>query len=136
MSSTPSIIFYDGECALCHGFVKFVLKHDRNGEFLFSPLQGETIKKLVSQQEIDALPDSVVVRAFAGSLFVKSNGVIYVLDRLGPISRIIGKILSVIPRCLRDSGYGIIASIRKKIFGTKQDYCPIVPSEMRERFLL
>ncbi len=135
MNTTPAIIFYDGECALCHGFVKYVLNHDKHGEFRYSPLQGETLKKLVSAEQIAALPDSVVVRAFAGELFLKSDGVIYVLRRLGPVSRMLAVIVSAFPKVIRDFGYVVVASLRKKIFGTKPDFCPIVPAEVRERFL-
>jgi predicted DCC family thiol-disulfide oxidoreductase YuxK len=135
VNSTPAIVFYDGECALCHAFVKFILKHDHNGEFRFSPLQGETIKKLIPLEMIKTLPDSVVVRAFAGELFLKSDGAIYVLKRLGPFYRFLALIVSIFPRFLRDIGYNLISATRKKIFGVKADYCPIVPAELRERFL-
>ena len=136
MNTTPAIIFYDGQCALCHGFVKYVIRNDEHGEFLFSALQGETIKMLVPADRIKALPDSVVVRAFAGELFLKSDAVIYVLSRLGPISRTLAKLLSLTPRVIRDFFYDLISSIRKRVFGTKVDYCPVVPDEVKERFLL
>ena len=135
MNPNRTIIFYDGECALCHRFIKFVLRHDEKVEFYFSPLQGETIKKLVAADQLKSLPDTVVVRAFAGELFLKSDGTIYVLKRLGPISRATAGFLSIIPRFIRNFGYDVIAAVRKKIFGTKTDYCPLVPSELRERFL-
>jgi predicted DCC family thiol-disulfide oxidoreductase YuxK len=135
VNSTPAIIFYDGQCALCHGFVKFVLRNDKAGEFRYSPLQGETISKLVPSETRKSLPDSVVVRAFAGELFLKSEAVVYVLKRLGPLCRFFGLVLSIFPRPIGDLFYGSIAAIRKKVFGTKADYCPIVPPELRERFL-
>lgn len=135
MNSTPAIIFYDGQCALCHGSVKYVLRNDKRGEFRYSPLQGETLKKLVSAEQISELPDSVVVRAFAGELFCKSDAVIYVLQRLGPVSRALAILVSVFPKVIRESCYDFVASVRKKIFGTKTDFCPIVPEALRERFL-
>ena len=102
MNTTPAIIFYDGQCALCHGFVKYVLRNDKRAEFLFSPLQGETMKKLIPADRIKALPDSVVVRAFAGELFLKSDAVIYVLSRLGPISKTYAKFFSITPQVIRN----------------------------------
>ena len=115
--------------------MKFVIRHDERGEFLFSPLQGETIRKLVPAERIKTLPDSVVIRAFAGELFLKSDGAIYVLRRLGPFSQVLALVLSIFPLFLRDVGYNFIASLRKRVFGTRADYCPIVPAEVRERFL-
>ena len=135
MNGAHSIVFYDGECALCHGFVKFVLKYDKKKAFYFSPLQGETIAKLVPLAEREILPDSIVVRAFAGDLYLRSNGIIYVLKRLGVIAKILAGIISIFPRPLRDLGYRIIAALRKKTFSKPKSFCPLIPPEVRERFL-
>jgi predicted DCC family thiol-disulfide oxidoreductase YuxK len=43
--------------------------------------------------------------------------------------------LSLVPRGLRDLAYDAIASVRKKIFGTTEEVCPLVPSPLRARFL-
>jgi len=42
--------------------------------------------------------------------------------------------LSVFPRLIRDAGYDFIARIRYRVFGTRQDLCPVVPAEWRGRF--
>ena len=39
-----NVIFFDGFCILCSGFVEFIIKHDRSGSFKFCPLQSETAK--------------------------------------------------------------------------------------------
>ena len=68
LTSNPEILFYDGHCALCHGAVKFVLKHDRSGEaFRFAPLQGATFQSRISAGARAALPDSIVVLTEDGS---------------------------------------------------------------------
>jgi predicted DCC family thiol-disulfide oxidoreductase YuxK len=40
----------------------------------------------------------------------------------------------VIPRPLRDAVYEFIAAIRYRVFSRRNDLCPIVPAELRERF--
>ncbi|MFL2983565.1 MAG: DCC1-like thiol-disulfide oxidoreductase family protein [Candidatus Neomarinimicrobiota bacterium] len=35
---TKNIIYYDGECSLCHFAVIFILKIDSKNKFFFSPL--------------------------------------------------------------------------------------------------
>src|SRR5579885_2416758 len=41
----PELIFYDGHCGLCHGFVKFALARDREGaRFRFAPLPEQTLR--------------------------------------------------------------------------------------------
>jgi len=134
-ASNPEILFYDGHCALCHGAVKFVLKHDRSGKaFRFAPLQGATFQSRVSAGARADLPDSVVVLTESGALLFRSNAFIYILRRLGGGWGILGGVLAVVPRPLRDVVYNFIARIRYRVFGTRDELCPMVPPELRARF--
>jgi predicted DCC family thiol-disulfide oxidoreductase YuxK len=128
-------ILFDGTCALCHGFVTFVLKRDRGPQpFHFAPLQGEYVKKIVPEEVRSRWPDSVVVLDAQGQPRTQSAAVIYVLRRLGGFWSFAGGALRLVPPPLRDAGYRMMASVRKKIFGTKDDLCPIIPAEWRGRF--
>jgi predicted DCC family thiol-disulfide oxidoreductase YuxK len=127
------IIFYDGTCGLCHGFVKWVLRHDAGGKFQLAPLQGETLRQLVSEQERAKLPDSIVVLTADGQLLMKSAAARYVAERLG--FRATAALLRLLPRWLADFGYDVIAKTRYRIYGRKQEMCPLVPVELRRRFL-
>jgi predicted DCC family thiol-disulfide oxidoreductase YuxK len=129
------ILFYDGHCGLCHGAVKFVLKHDRSGQaFRFAPLQGVTFQSRVSASQRANLPDSVVVLTDDGTLLMRSNAFVHILRRLGGGWRLLAGVLAVIPRPLRDVVYNFIAQIRYRVFGTRDDLCPIVPPDLRARF--
>jgi predicted DCC family thiol-disulfide oxidoreductase YuxK len=129
------ILFYDGHCGLCHGAVKFVLKHDRSGKaFRFAPLQGVTFQSRVSSSQRANLPDSVVVLTDDGTLSMRSNAFIHILRRLGGGWRILAGALAVIPRPLRDVVYNFVARIRYRVFGTRDDLCPIVAADLRARF--
>ena len=128
-------LFYDGHCALCHGTVKFVIKRDRTGTtFRFAPLQGETFQALVPVEKRAELPDSIVIRTADGSLLARSDAVVRLLERLGGGWRILGAILAAIPRGLRDAVYDFVARIRYRVFGKRDDLCPIVPPALRQRF--
>lgn len=128
-------ILFDGTCALCHGTVTFVLKRDRSPRpFHFAPLQGEYVKKILPEDVRGRLPDSVVVLDAQGRLRIESAAVIYILRRLGGWWGFVAKVLWLVPRPLRDLGYRMVASVRKKIFGTKDDLCPVIPAEWRGRF--
>jgi predicted DCC family thiol-disulfide oxidoreductase YuxK len=132
---TPEMLFYDGHCGLCHRAVKFVLKYDRTGRaFRFAPLQGETFSALVPEAERAALPDSVIVRTADGALLVRTAAFIHILRRLGGGWRALAAILDVVPRGLRDAAYDFVARVRYRIFGRRDDVCPIVPTELRKRF--
>jgi predicted DCC family thiol-disulfide oxidoreductase YuxK len=134
-ASQPEIIFYDGHCALCHGAVKFVLKHDRSGNaFRFAPLHGATFQSRVPAGQRASLPDSVVVLTEDGALLLRSNAFLHILRRLGGGWKAFGSILNVIPRPLRDVVYDFVARVRYRVFGTREDVCPIVPPDWRARF--
>jgi predicted DCC family thiol-disulfide oxidoreductase YuxK len=129
-------IFYDGHCGLCHGLVRFVLSEDQSERpFSFAPLQGEEIKRTIADPVRAKLPDSVVVVEENKNVLTRSSAVIYVLKRLGGLWLLFATLLSFVPRALRDLAYDAIASVRKKIFGTADDICPLVPRPLRARFL-
>jgi predicted DCC family thiol-disulfide oxidoreductase YuxK len=129
------MLFYDGHCGLCHRAVRFVLRHDRSGNaFRFAPLQGLTFQARVSADRRSGLPDSIVVLTKEGSLLVRSNAFLHILRRLGGGWKMLGGVLAVIPRPVRDAVYDFIARIRYRVFGTRQDWCPVVPPDLRARF--
>jgi predicted DCC family thiol-disulfide oxidoreductase YuxK len=128
-------VFYDGHCGLCHRAVKFILMHDRSGNaFRFAPLQGETIQLRVSAEQRASLPDTFVVLTRNGVLLMRSNASLYILERLGAGWKILAKILGVIPRGLRDVVYDFVARTRYRVFGRRDDMCPVVPPNLRARF--
>jgi predicted DCC family thiol-disulfide oxidoreductase YuxK len=129
------MLFYDGHCALCHGAVKFVLKRDRTGRaFRFAPLQGETFRARVPENARKDLPDSIVVLTERGDLLVRSDAFLHILRRLGGGWKVLAGLLRVIPRALRDAVYNFIARVRYRVFGTRTDWCPVAPPELRARF--
>lgn len=128
-------IFYDGHCGLCHRAVKFVLTHDRCGSaFRFAPLQGETVQSRVPAERRANLPDTFVVLTRDGTLLMRSNASLYILKRLGGRWKILAKILGVIPRSLRDLVYDSVARIRYRLFGRRDNLCPVVPPDLQARF--
>jgi len=129
-------IFYDGHCGLCHGLVRFVLSEDQSAHpFSFAALQGEEIKRTIAEPVRAKLPDSVVVVEENGNVLTRSAAVIYVLKRLGSLWFLCATLLSFVPRALRDTAYDAIAAVRKRIFGTTDEVCPLVPRPLRARFL-
>lgn len=132
---SPELLFYDGHCGLCHRAVKFVLEHDRTGEaFRFAPLQGETFQSRVAPEKRAGLPDSVVVLTADGNLLTRSSAFLHIFRRLGGGWRVLAGVLAVIPRPVRDAIYNTIARIRYRVFGRRDDLCPIVPADLRARF--
>lgn len=127
-------IFYDGECGLCHAFVRFVLAEDKGGVFNFSPLQSERYAAEVKRLNISTVPDSVAILSADRDLLFRTNGIAYVLDRLGGIWRILAVLLRLVPRPLRDTVYNGVALIRKKVVAKPSGLCPIVDGSIMRRF--
>jgi predicted DCC family thiol-disulfide oxidoreductase YuxK len=128
-------LFYDGYCGLCHDAVRFVLAEDSTGKtFRFTPLQGETFAARVPAERRAGLPDSIVVLTDDGSLLVRSAAFLHILRRLGGGWAVMASVLGVIPRGLRDLAYDLVARIRYRVFGRRDDVCPIVPPDLRARF--
>jgi predicted DCC family thiol-disulfide oxidoreductase YuxK len=131
----PEVVFYDGGCGVCHRAVRLVLAADRAERFVFAPLQGSTFRQLLPEPDRVGLPDSLVVRTSQGQLLVRSNGVLYILSRLGSFWAVLSKLGRLVPRFLRDAVYDFIARIRLRLFARPDDYCPVVPKQFRARFL-
>ena len=95
-------IFYDGNCGLCHGFVKFVVRRDRAEQFEFAPLFGQHFTAKVPQEQHARIPDSVVVLAADSRLLVKSAAVRYVLRHLGGVWGVVAAPMHVLPLPVMD----------------------------------
>lgn len=133
---TQEIVFFDGDCGLCHRAVTFLLPRDPDGSrFRFAPLAGTTLEARLSAPERAALPDSLVVFSTSGLWLVKSAAVRQMLWRLGPGWRLLSRLIALTPRPLADAAYDAIAARRKKMFARPTTTCPIVPLAWRERFL-
>jgi len=130
------IVFYDGECGLCQGFVRFLLLCDREGRrFLFSPLQGRLITQLLDPATLAALPDTLVMRSADGRVRIQSEAVLGALDRLGGFWRLVAILGRIAPRRVRDIVYAWVAGTRRRMFGGTHYHCPLVPADLRDRFV-
>jgi predicted DCC family thiol-disulfide oxidoreductase YuxK len=127
-------IFYDGTCGLCHRGVRFVLARDPGGKtFRFAPLGGPTFLREVDPAVVRDLPDSFVVVTEDRRVLVRSAGTVHVLLELGGFWWIVGALVWIVPRPIRDFVYDRVAAVRKRWFATPPDTCPVVPEEQRRR---
>lgn len=133
--SSAGILFYDGFCGLCHGWVRFVLARDRSGDaFRFAPLDSESFRTNVPEENRRGLPDSIVLLTGDGVLLTRSTAIVHILKRLGGAWRYLGIVLSLIPAPLGDWLYDRVASVRHRVFRRPEDACPVLPPHLRSRF--
>lgn len=134
-----NVVFFDGVCGLCNRSVDFILSRDRRGAIRFAPLQGDTAKRVLSA---NCRAPSVKTQSFdtivwldsASREFVRSAAAVRILWRLSGVWWLIGWLLWLIPRPLRDVGYRLVAANRYRWFG-KKEKCRFPSPAERERFL-
>jgi predicted DCC family thiol-disulfide oxidoreductase YuxK len=127
--------------------VQFILNHDRNRVFRFASLQSAPAQRILAAHGVYALDlDSIYVvtnydqvKVDEGGrgeeqVLARSDAVLFVAHELGGIWRILGTLLRILPRGLREWGYRAIARNRYRIFG-RYDACPLPSEETRARFL-
>jgi predicted DCC family thiol-disulfide oxidoreductase YuxK len=133
-----ALLLYDGVCALCNGVVQFLMKHDQLDRFRYAPLQSMLGREMLVRFDIHIFPDGVMlltdVLTPAEHLYQRSDAVAAGLQLLSAPWPVIGRVLRLVPRSLRDWGYGIVARFRYRLFG-RYDTCPVPPPEQRGRLL-
>jgi predicted DCC family thiol-disulfide oxidoreductase YuxK len=127
------IVLYDGTCGLCHKSVQWIVRHERDHELQFAPLQGETAARLRARfPEIPQTLESVVFIA-GGHARLRSKAFLYLAPHLrAPWRWAYG--LRWMPAVVLDLGYRVIARVRHRVWG-RADACDIPAPEQRARFL-
>ncbi len=130
------VILFDGVCNLCNASVQWVIARDKDVRFHFASLQSDAARreldKVLGAEEIDALPDSIVLvdsdgvhtRSAAALRIARGLGSPYPLLALG----------FVLPRPIRDAVYDMVARNRYRWFG-RRDTCMTPTPDVAERFL-
>ena len=145
----PPILLYDGVCGLCNRLVQFVLRRDQEKIFRFASLQSALARRILARHGVNAgdLDAVYVVTDYHASreeypkkdqakerLLARSDAAILILQQIGGFWRVTALISRLIPRPVRDCGYGLIARNRYRIWG-RYGTCPPPAEETRGRFL-
>jgi predicted DCC family thiol-disulfide oxidoreductase YuxK len=139
-----ALLLYDGVCGLCNGVVKFLLRHDKLDKLRYAPMQSALGREILARFGDQSFPDGVVlitdvlspdVLSSKERLYRRSDAVAAALQLLGtPLWRLLGKALALVPRPLREWGYGIVARLRYRVFG-RYTACPVPLPNQRSRLL-
>jgi len=137
-SLPPRIIFYDGLCSFCDGWVSWLLAHDDRRRFHYAALQGSTAKALSEAwpEAFPAEPSSLVyvdTSATEPAFYLRSRAVFEILAELGGWYRMVSW-LRVLPRPVTDLPYRLAARIRYRLYG-RSEACRVPDPEVKARFL-
>jgi predicted DCC family thiol-disulfide oxidoreductase YuxK len=126
------VILYDGVCAFCSRWVRFVAARDVNRRFRFTAIQSAYGTRLA--QAFGIAPDDPDTNAVIHGdvAFFKSDAALTVLGCLPGWGWT--RLLRTVPKPLRDATYNLVARNRYWIFG-KYDSCFVPDAELRARVL-
>ena len=128
------VILFDGVCNLCNGAVKFVIKRDKKDLFRYAALQSDIGERLVAERNIDTSKvDSIILIEPGVAYYTKSTAALKIATSFGGIW-VLANVLNLIPSCLRNIVYDLIARYRYRWFG-KKDHCMVPTAELKAKFL-
>lgn len=130
--NSQPVLFFDGVCGLCNRFVDFLLKHDTRGRVSLAPLQGETAAASLPGHVLHEL--DTVVFLEGDQWQIRSSAIVRIFWKLGGIWSLLGTLLWIVPKPIRDLAYRVIAANRYRLFG-KHDTCRMPTAAERARFL-
>jgi predicted DCC family thiol-disulfide oxidoreductase YuxK len=134
MSSNSPILVFDGVCVLCSRSVAFVLRHDRAKRFRFATTQSPAGAWLMTEHTMDASKPASVLLIEDGRASTESTALIRVLRSFGGAWPLLGGLLWLIPKPLRDIAYRAIAQRRYRWFGQRES-CYLPDASEADRFL-
>ena len=122
-----NVIYYDGECGLCHLAVRFILRVDSKSKFYFSPLSklDNSFKYM----------DSIILKR-GNEVFYEGQAIIMIIENIENNWNYLAKVLKLIPINFLDKAYRWVSRNRAKISVKKVSSCPMVPSYYQKRFIL
>ena len=91
-----NVIYYDGECGLCHLAVKFILRVDSKSKFYFSPLSNldNNLKSI----------DSIILKK-GNKVFYEGQAIIMIFENIDNNWNYLAKVLKLIPINVLNTAY-------------------------------
>ena len=128
-----AIIVFDGDCALCSGWVRFLLRQDRDARYRFAAMQATAGRALLTAHGLDPDDPSSFLLLEGDAAWTDTDAIRRVITGLGGVWRV-AHVLAGIPKPLRDRIYRFVARNRYRWFG-RNAACFVPTPEQRARFL-
>ena len=137
-SFPPLVVYFDGVCTLCNGFVDFLIRRDKAALLRYASQQGPSFAALKARHPgLTAGAETIVAAETRPDgtehLYLESDATLAILSRLPGAWAWLrhGRIL---PRPLRNLAYRLVARNRYRLFG-KRESCRLPSPRERALFL-
>ena len=127
------VIVFDGVCVICNGWVRFLLRHDRQRRYRFAAMQKESGRALLAGNGLDPDDPASFLLVENGNAWRETDAIVRVIGSLGGFWRLVAGV-HVAPKPLRDWLYRGVARNRYRWFG-RHDACFLSPPGHEDRFL-
>ena len=132
----PMLVFFDGDCAMCHRSIRFLLRRSRVESFRFVPLQSlantEWENEIRTQLGHDLQTSIVLWRN--GEFRNRSRAVLAISVALGFPWNMAAP-LRMFPSALLDVGYALIARNRRTGQKSFEQFCQAILPNQRHLLL-
>jgi predicted DCC family thiol-disulfide oxidoreductase YuxK len=128
-----AVIVFDGVCALCSRWVRFLLRFDRTGRYRFAAMQGAQGRALLQQHGLDPDDPLSFLLVEQGRAWSDTDAIVRVLAGLDGVWKL-AHVLRVVPRAWRDRAYRALARNRYRWFG-RHEQCFLPTPAQAKRFL-
>lgn len=127
------VIVFDGVCALCSRWVRFLLRFDHRSRYRFAAMQGVQGRALLQEHGLDPDDPLSFLLVEQGRAWSDTDAIVQVLAGLGGAWRL-ARLLRLVPRTWRDRAYRTLARNRYRWFG-RHDVCALPAPGQVGRFL-
>lgn len=128
-----AVVFVDGDCLLCNGFVDILIRLDSNHRVLISTLEGKT-----AQRYLPPLPKAreawSIVYWDEQGFHTQSQAFVRLGHRLGGWLSVLSGIVQIIPAPIRNAVYRFVGRNRYRWFG-RRSTCRFLTEKDQARFL-
>ncbi|MDI9337757.1 MAG: DCC1-like thiol-disulfide oxidoreductase family protein [Alphaproteobacteria bacterium] len=122
------ILLFDGKCAMCNYWVRFVSSKRTKGSFKFIAQDSKEGKIVLKKYALESICKKtlIVIKVFNENqeglppkkpvIFIKSSAVILILWNLSFYYKLLAIVLYILPKYLRDKGYEWVANNRHSFY--------------------
>ena len=133
LSRGHPVMVYDGACNLCHGWVRFALKRDRERRLKFLAAQSALGQEFLQRNRLPAQNFDSFYLVVDTVILHKSGGILRMAQYLRwPWPWL--AVFSILPTRVLDRLYDLIAQNRYRWFG-RRELCLVADEAQAERFL-